>query len=158
MYAQNIPRQGTVWQSTPVRQYDEISNARNYGQLPGVKSSALAGLQEVKFIIPDMVREKGLMDRYTVVMTSLAAGNFPGQPSHVWSLGNLADRVRLPLVNPDPNGYIGVLPDTMELPTFQAKLVPGGTYFIPEEPFSKPGGPNTKWNMFVAGKSLGLTA
>jgi|688.fasta_scaffold06067_13 hypothetical protein len=65
--------------------------------------------------------------RYTIVVESLDTAGPPFR-----GISKLQKRVELPLVQFGWDAKIGVIPDVDTLPSFEAKLVRGSTYLIPD--------------------------
>ena len=64
--------------------------------------------------------------KYTVVVESLDTAGPPFR-----SIGRLSSKVELPHVMFDWHARIGVLPSDSSLPSFEAELIRGSTYMIP---------------------------
>jgi len=110
-----------------MHQLDIPNIGPHFGTIPRDFRPALAERDYVYFNIPEGIDRR----RYTVVVTPNDISDFvPGKP-HVRSISMLRERVKLPDAVFDPaRSKIGLIPDHESLPTYEAKLIRGGTYII----------------------------
>ena len=111
------------------RQLDIMATRSDFFILPTHLPGRLDTTMFVFFNWPREVDPK----RYTVVIESLdtSGATYRG-------IGKLHDHVQLPHVQLGWHSRIGVIPDSEELPAFEAELVRGSTYDIPKGPWKQP--------------------
>lgn len=110
------------------RQLDILATRPDWFTLPRHLPMRLSGEDFVFFTWPCGLDP----EKYTVVVEVLDTSGAPYR-----GIGKLKKSVELPHVQYGWHSRIGVLPDTEELPAFEAELVRGSTYEIPDVPKPK---------------------
>lgn len=109
-------------------QLDILATNSDWFTLPRHLPGRLSAIDFVFFNWPPHLNPS----RYTVVVEAL---NTSGAPYR--GIGKLQPAVELPHVQYGWHSRIGVVPDSEELPVFEAELVRGSTYDIPDTRGSK---------------------
>lgn len=136
-YQRNVPGQ--------LQQLDFPNIGPEFGIFPRYARPALMGHDFIHFVIPDSMKK--IASKYTVVVTPLDTTDYVPGKAHVRSFSKLLPSVKLPDAVFDPaRAKIGLLPDSENMPSFEAKLIRGGTYIIPDV-----SGRNGRFNMNVLG-------
>ena len=104
------------------RQLDILATRPDWFTLPRYLPMRLSGVDFVHFIWPEDLNP----ERYTVVVEVLDVAGAPYR-----GIGKLKKSVELPHVQYDWHARIGVIPDNESLPAFEAEMVRGSTYQIP---------------------------
>jgi hypothetical protein len=109
------------------RQLDIPATRSDWFNLPTYAPMRLSAIDFIYFIWPEDIDNK----RYTVVIESLdtAGPTFRG-------IGILNSYVQLPHVQLGWHTKLGLIPDSSNLPVFEAELIRASTYVIP---------PKNKW-------------
>ena len=105
------------------RQLDILATRADWFTLPRYLPGRLTGEDFVFFNWPTGFP----IDRYTIAVEVLDTAG----PTYR-SIGKLQKSVELPHVQYGWHGRIGVLPDTLDLPMFEAENIRGSTYVIPD--------------------------
>ena len=105
------------------RQLDILATRPDWFTLPRYLPMRLNGEDFVHFRWPRGVDPS----RYTVVVEVLDNAGAPHR-----GIGGLKKSVELPHVQYDWHARIGVVPDHESLPVFEAEMVRGSTYIIPD--------------------------
>lgn len=105
------------------RQLDILATRADWFTLPRYLPMRLNGEDFVHFRWPREVDPQ----RYTVTVEVLDTAGPPYR-----GIGPLKKSVELPHVQYDWHARIGVVPDTEALPIFEAEMIRGSTYIIPD--------------------------
>ena len=105
------------------RQYDIILTNPQFFTLPKWLPGVRTAEDYVKFHFPSHLDKR----RYTIVVESLDTTN-----KQYRGISKLDYQVELPHVKLPWYGKIGVIPDSTDLPMFEADLIRGSTYIIPD--------------------------
>jgi len=105
------------------RRLDILATRADWFTLPRYVPGRLSAIDFVFFNWPSTFD----ISKYTVVVETLdtAGVTYPG-------IGALKQSVELPHIQYSWGGRIGVIPDSDKLPVFEAELIRGSTYVIPD--------------------------
>lgn len=109
--------------SSPFRQYDIPYAYPKFYTIPEVAPGRIMADDFIYLSYP------GIKDpsRYSVIVESMSVAGTRWR-----NIGTLSERVHLPFVMFAPTAKLGIIPDTDTLPLYEATLVRGATYLLPD--------------------------